>query len=451
MSIFNEFEERFSGRFFGRYRGIVDNINDPKQMGRLQIKVPVVLGMDDTLGWALPAPPFGGSPNVGFFACPAKGDYVWVEFEEGDPERPIWTAGPWPLGAQKQSFIPKHGKGQPDATDYSVREFGNIPPSQFEGEYGKVMTLQGHDGSFLEFDGTEGANRVQLSHVSGTRFEMGSDGSLQVVSIAGIRQRSNGETNTEVGTNQYHRVGGVQEIQVDGPSDHRYCSGLTQTFGSDADGNIISSNLVQIGNSYTSTWEGSYQVTSSGLINLLANGNASIFAGSKLSLVASEVTQMVSMAVTTGQTLSAGTKIKAHSIQTYDGSFYASALDKSGFLSESLIEVSPGLLSIDSSVTIYAGIPILPAALDLPMPVVPPCGCIRVQGDGSILLGGVAAVDPVVKYNELLILLNALIDAFDTHTHVVAGVPSALPVPIMTPIIPPLTGACASTTVRVVV
>jgi hypothetical protein len=80
-------------RFFGKYRGKVVNNIDPLQLGRLQVSVPSIFGLD-RLSWALPCTPYGGK-DVGFFALPPLGSNIWVEFEAGDPDYPIWTGCFW--------------------------------------------------------------------------------------------------------------------------------------------------------------------------------------------------------------------------------------------------------------------------------------------------------------------------------------------------------------------
>ena len=82
--------------FFGKYRGKVENNLDPMQLGRVQVSVPAVLG-EGRLSWAMPCAPFAGS-GVGFFAVPPIGANVWVEFEGGDTDYPIYSGGFWGLG-----------------------------------------------------------------------------------------------------------------------------------------------------------------------------------------------------------------------------------------------------------------------------------------------------------------------------------------------------------------
>jgi Type VI secretion system/phage-baseplate injector OB domain len=82
--------------FYGKYRGKVENNVDPLQQGRLQVSVPAVLG-DGRLSWAMPCVPFAGS-QVGFFAIPPVGANLWVEFEGGETDFPIWTGCFWGTG-----------------------------------------------------------------------------------------------------------------------------------------------------------------------------------------------------------------------------------------------------------------------------------------------------------------------------------------------------------------
>lgn len=66
------------------------------QMGRIQVSVPAVLG-DGRLSWAMPCVPYAGN-GVGIFAIPPQSANVWVEFEGGDPDYPIWSGCFWGSG-----------------------------------------------------------------------------------------------------------------------------------------------------------------------------------------------------------------------------------------------------------------------------------------------------------------------------------------------------------------
>ena len=82
-----------SARFYGKYRALVSDNQDPNNLGRVRARVPEILG-DVITGWALPALPYSGN-GVGVYTIPAVDAGVWIEFEAGDVSRPIWTGCWW--------------------------------------------------------------------------------------------------------------------------------------------------------------------------------------------------------------------------------------------------------------------------------------------------------------------------------------------------------------------
>src|SRR5262245_2251965 len=80
-------------RFYGKYRGTVVSNIDPLQIGRVQVQVPDVLGALP-MSWAMPCLPAAGA-QMGISALPPVGAKVWVEFERGDPDYPIWVGCFW--------------------------------------------------------------------------------------------------------------------------------------------------------------------------------------------------------------------------------------------------------------------------------------------------------------------------------------------------------------------
>jgi hypothetical protein len=82
--------------FYGKFRGVVSENLDPLMLGRIRAKVSDVLG-DDDCGWALPSVPYAGD-GVGLFLIPPKDAWVWIEFEHGDPDYPIWSGCFWAEG-----------------------------------------------------------------------------------------------------------------------------------------------------------------------------------------------------------------------------------------------------------------------------------------------------------------------------------------------------------------
>ncbi|MBN8712751.1 MAG: baseplate assembly protein [Xanthomonadales bacterium] len=84
--------------YFGKYRGTVLNNIDPMQMGRLMVQVPDVSNVLPST-WAMPCLPFAGIQS-GMYVVPAIGSGVWIEFEQGNPDYPIWVGGFWGSAAE---------------------------------------------------------------------------------------------------------------------------------------------------------------------------------------------------------------------------------------------------------------------------------------------------------------------------------------------------------------
>ncbi len=87
-----------SNEYYGKYRATVINNVDPLQEGRIQVTVPDVSAVSPS-SWAMPCLPAAGIQN-GVYAVPPIGAGVWVEFEQGDPDYPIWVGGFWGSGAE---------------------------------------------------------------------------------------------------------------------------------------------------------------------------------------------------------------------------------------------------------------------------------------------------------------------------------------------------------------
>jgi len=161
-----------AGGFYGKYRGRVTDNSDPDKIGRIKATVPAVFG-DNECGWALPCFPYGGD-GVGFFFIPPVGANVWVEFEDGDPEAPIWTGCFWNRG----DSIPSDGT--PDTkmikTDVVTMTINDTP------QQGGI-TIETTDGMKIVMDvsgielNNNGSMTIKLTHASVSV----NDGALEVV------------------------------------------------------------------------------------------------------------------------------------------------------------------------------------------------------------------------------------------------------------------------------
>ena len=142
--------ERQADRFYGKYRGLVADTQDPLQLGRIQVNVPEVLGEAQS-GWALPCAPYGGS-QCGFFAIPPVGAGVWVEFEAGDPSRPIWVGTWWGTGD-----VPTDESGSTAQTTTKI----------LRSDLGLVVSLDDSKSTITLSDST-GVNLMRIKVTEGT-------------------------------------------------------------------------------------------------------------------------------------------------------------------------------------------------------------------------------------------------------------------------------------------
>lgn len=83
-------------RYFGKYRGLVADVDDPENLGRIKATVPEIYAEQQS-PWAFPSVPFAGAGH-GLVVLPEVDDGVWIEFEAGDPSRPIWAGTWWASG-----------------------------------------------------------------------------------------------------------------------------------------------------------------------------------------------------------------------------------------------------------------------------------------------------------------------------------------------------------------
>ncbi len=155
--------QKVETRFYGKYRGFVVENDDPEQLGRVKVKVPSVLGSEVVTGWAMPCVPYGGAEDQGFLFIPENHAGVWVEFEEGDLEFPIWVGTFWskPGG---ESELPK-----PNDADGEKQGSVQSPPTR------KIIkTVKGHTIQLEDAAGDEMVLLVEA--VNGQVVAMNKDG-----------------------------------------------------------------------------------------------------------------------------------------------------------------------------------------------------------------------------------------------------------------------------------
>src|SRR5258708_1023718 len=127
------------GQFFGKYRATVINNIDPEMRGRLMLMIPDVSSLIPST-WAEACVPLAGptGPPMGVYMVPPIGAGVWVEFENGDPNYPVWVGCRWGAAA---GIPPLSKAGLPVSPSIVIQTLGqnSIAVSDLPGPTGGLM------------------------------------------------------------------------------------------------------------------------------------------------------------------------------------------------------------------------------------------------------------------------------------------------------------------------
>lgn len=146
------------GRYYGEYRALVDDREDPKHLGRIKLIIPIISGDLPYDYWAFPVGNYSGD-GYGAQCIPNKGDMVWVSFDMGDPEYPIWKHGHF-------------GEGEPPEDD----QLKNYDSYWFRSPKGNMVLIDDtkgtiyvrhSEGQALEID------KESISLISGEKISLG--------------------------------------------------------------------------------------------------------------------------------------------------------------------------------------------------------------------------------------------------------------------------------------
>ncbi len=165
-------------RFVGKYRGLVSDNQDPLQRGRIRAYVPDVFGSQES-GWAQPCVPFAGD-KMGFFAVPPVQTPVWMEFEGGDPDYPIWVGCRWE-----------------DAKDLPAL------PGSYKSDPGSVVMICTKAGHSLLLDDAQSSGGITLKTSGGQKI---------VINGQGIEIDNGSGAKIELKNNQVSINGGALEV-----------------------------------------------------------------------------------------------------------------------------------------------------------------------------------------------------------------------------------------------
>ncbi len=159
-------QQASSGRMYGVTTGLVTNIGDPDDLGRVKVRYPWI---DDDVEspWARVVAPMAGASR-GMVFRPEVGDEVLVAFEHGDMRYPFVMGALW------------------NATD--------PPPAHGSDADNHLRVIRSRSGHEITLDDTPGSEKVVIVDQSGShRVEMSSSGIVMESAAIKIGSAGSGE------------------------------------------------------------------------------------------------------------------------------------------------------------------------------------------------------------------------------------------------------------------
>lgn len=202
--------------FSGLYAAVVISNEDPEQRGRLRVFIPGIHPKDspeNNYPWAEICAQ-GVGPGRGALKIPKVDETVWIMFNQGDPERPVWM-GSWWGAPGGQTELPEEIKRPKSDEHYVIKTDGGnlIDMSDEEGKVG--ITIKIADGKKVSLDNSN--NKIDIT-----------DGDSSIVIDTDndkIIVRGGSEVDLEI-SGKSVKINGATNIP-DGPSSKGCFSGLT--------------------------------------------------------------------------------------------------------------------------------------------------------------------------------------------------------------------------------
>lgn len=148
--------ERF-GKFYSAYRGYVTDNEDPDGLHRIKVNIPSLTQRSNHTKWVYPRGVFSGE-GYGSQLLPQVGDMVWVEFEHGDPEFPIWSHAHYIAEEKPEEFV-------------NSKVYG------FKSPEGQIVIIDDRDGEvYISLERCDGSLKDYLTEL--IAFNHGENGGL---------------------------------------------------------------------------------------------------------------------------------------------------------------------------------------------------------------------------------------------------------------------------------
>lgn len=212
------------GKFYW-FLGIVEDIEDPLQLGRIKVRhinhhnpsLTEYVETDD-LPWSTPMTPVGSASRFGVGSSPVgvnPGSYVFGFYLDGDKRTKPMIVGTWPVYNEETNkhSVSKIARGiGPVEKEYLDEE----PKTQYASEYPWNKTYTTIQGHVIEIDDTPEAERIHVFHRNGSYVEFNPDGSIVVKTNGNNFDIIDGDGIVHITGDQDVTIKGDQSVLIEG-------------------------------------------------------------------------------------------------------------------------------------------------------------------------------------------------------------------------------------------
>jgi len=234
--------DRLDHQYLGKYRGYVYAVEDPEGRGRIRAIVPRLLGEREPTGWAEPASPYAG-PDQGLFTVPDLGAGCWIEFEEGDLSKPIWTGCWWGAPTEAERALPdaatRRATPETEAAAATGERVPETPQHAMprQSPEPKVRVFKSATGHHIVLDDRQGSERIEIHDSKGNRLILSHEGLDRIVLNERTYNKGNraadidGSDVLDLAGDQEETVGGGHLREVRGDTEIRIKGNFSEALG----------------------------------------------------------------------------------------------------------------------------------------------------------------------------------------------------------------------------
>lgn len=165
-------------RYYSVYKGQVSSVDDEQNRGRVLLRVPELFGDRDLANFAEPivcsgkpgADVIGGKNFMGPFNPPKVGDWVWVEFQKGHQDFPLYRDRGWPADDELPDVFDEASEWNMMNPLFLSRFGHQIYVDESSGKAKFVVKMK--NGNSFIIDETSGAEKIEIKSERGAFIRM---------------------------------------------------------------------------------------------------------------------------------------------------------------------------------------------------------------------------------------------------------------------------------------